>query len=176
MTPGSSTSYPLIGNLSKGVSSESANVVARWPSRKSLSEAQSLKPRPILSSGLRSAGIAKAPKATTGVSFSNWRRFIRLNFFSSMNDHPGECGSFLRAFMGFAEYGKVTAFQGRLQASDYAVPSFLGLSSRSHWSDDNQYFTLRRLKSSSLTSGIRISTNCSWVFRLSLYGVLRCHK
>src|SRR6266568_5532810 len=68
-----------MGNLLKGVSSESANVVARCPERKSLAEAQSLNPSPALRSGFCSCGMANAPNATTGASFSNSRRFMLLN-------------------------------------------------------------------------------------------------
>src|SRR6266576_1474447 len=74
-----------MGNFSKGVSSESAKVDARCPGRKSLPEAQSPKPSPALSSGVRNFGIANAPKATTGVSLSSSRRFIFLNLPSSIH-------------------------------------------------------------------------------------------
>src|SRR5207245_90095 len=42
-------------------------------------DAQSLKASPVLSSGFWSFGMAKAPSASTGLSFSSSRRFIRLN-------------------------------------------------------------------------------------------------
>src|SRR5258708_18253107 len=67
-------------NFSKGVSSELANVGAKWPERKSLAEAQSLKPSPVFRRFCCTFGIAKAPRASTGVSFSNSRRLILLNF------------------------------------------------------------------------------------------------
>src|SRR5436309_15119102 len=68
-----------MGNLLKGVSSESAKVGARWPERKSFEEAQSLKPSPVLRRGFCNFGIANAPSATTGASFSNSRRLMLLN-------------------------------------------------------------------------------------------------
>src|SRR5204862_6075767 len=85
-TSGSSMSYPLIGNFSKGVTSDSENVGARWPLRKSLAEAQSLKPRAALSNGACSLGIANAPRATTGVSFSNSRRVTLLHLRASIRE------------------------------------------------------------------------------------------
>src|ERR1700730_7540418 len=69
-----------MGNLLKGVSSESINVGARWPERKSFAEAQSLNPSPVLRSGFCSFGMANAPSATTGANFSNSRRLMLLNF------------------------------------------------------------------------------------------------
>src|SRR2546428_8201689 len=63
----------------KGVSSESSKVRAKWPERKSRAEAQSLKASPVLSSGICSFGMAKAPSASTGLSLSSSRRFMRLN-------------------------------------------------------------------------------------------------
>src|SRR5882762_3937110 len=74
-----------MGNFSKGVSSESAKVEARCPGRKSLAEAQSLNPSPALSSGVRSLGMANAPRAATGASLSSSRRFIFLNLPSSIH-------------------------------------------------------------------------------------------
>src|SRR6266481_3327481 len=68
-----------MGNLSKGVRSESAKVGARWLVRKSLAEAQSLMPRPALSSGSCKFGMANAPSARTGVSFNNSRRVTVAN-------------------------------------------------------------------------------------------------
>src|SRR5579864_2216365 len=68
-----------MGNLAKGVRSESANVGAKWPERNNLADAQSLKPRPALRSGFCSRGMAKAPSTTTGVSFNNSRRLMDLN-------------------------------------------------------------------------------------------------
>src|SRR5208283_4507092 len=75
-----------MGNLSKGVSSDSSNVGAKWPERKSRAEAQSLKPSPPLSSGVCSCGMAKAPSASTGVSFNNSRRLMALNLRLSVRD------------------------------------------------------------------------------------------
>src|SRR5947209_19496268 len=75
-----------MGNLLKGVSSESANVDARWPERKSLAEDQSLKPSPALRSGIRSSGTAKAPNATTGASLNNSRRLMLLNLRLSVRE------------------------------------------------------------------------------------------
>src|SRR5579863_580667 len=68
-----------MGNLAKGVRSESANVGAKWPERNSLADAQSLKPRPALRSGFCSRGMTKAPSTTAGVSFNNSRRLMVLN-------------------------------------------------------------------------------------------------
>jgi hypothetical protein len=68
-----------IGNLLNCVSSESAQVDAKWPERNSFAEVQSLKPSPVLSSGSRSLGMVNAPNATTGASFSNSRRVTLLN-------------------------------------------------------------------------------------------------
>src|SRR5579862_3721212 len=68
-----------MGNFSKGVRSVSANVGAKCPERNSVADAQSLKPRPALRSGLWSRGMAKAPSASTGVSFNNSRRLMVLN-------------------------------------------------------------------------------------------------
>src|SRR5579863_9077223 len=68
-----------MGNLAKGVRSESANVGAKWPERNNLADAQSLKPRPALRSGFCSRGMAKAPSTTAGVSFNNSRRLMVLN-------------------------------------------------------------------------------------------------
>src|ERR1700690_1685059 len=88
-----------MGNFSKGVNCESSKVVARCPRRKSVAEAQSLKPRPAFHSGVCSAGIANAPSATTGVRFRSSRRLMLLNFRllirESMNLSQGraqECG------------------------------------------------------------------------------------
>src|SRR5260370_718635 len=75
-----------MGNLLKGVSSESANVDAKWPERKSVAEAQSLKPSPAFRSGIRSFGIANAPSATTGASFNNSRRLMLLNLRLSIRE------------------------------------------------------------------------------------------
>src|SRR6266849_8184070 len=98
-----------MGNLLKGVSSESANVDARWPERKSLAEAQSLKPRPALRSGIRSFGTANAPSATTGASFNNSRRLLLLNLRLSVreliNVAPEESNT---TKMRFADWQKVT--------------------------------------------------------------------
>src|SRR5215468_3686436 len=77
-----------MGNFSKGVSSDSENSAARCPGRKSLAEVLSLKASPALSSGVRSFGIANAPKAITGVSLSSSRRLIRLNLLSSIEISP----------------------------------------------------------------------------------------
>src|SRR5580704_2745186 len=68
-----------MGNLLNGVSSESENVGARWPLRNSLADAQSLKPSPAFNNGACSLGIANAPSATSGVSFSSSRRFMARN-------------------------------------------------------------------------------------------------
>src|SRR5947209_15568763 len=68
-----------MGNFSNGVKSESANVGAKWPERKSLADVQSLKARPPLRSGFCSCGMAKAPSITTGVSFNNSRLLMVLN-------------------------------------------------------------------------------------------------
>src|SRR6516225_9686878 len=80
-----------MGNLLKGVSSESEKVVARWPERNNSFEAQSLNPSPVLSSDSCSLGMANAPSAITGVSFSSSRRLVLLNSLLSM-----------RGFMRFA--------------------------------------------------------------------------
>src|SRR5580704_11703937 len=82
-----------MGNLSKGVNSESANVGAGCPGRNNLPEAQSLKARPFLRSGSRSDGIANAPSAITGATFNNSRRLIFLNFRSSIRKTPHRDGS-----------------------------------------------------------------------------------
>ncbi len=73
--------------LIERVSSESANVGAKWPERKSLAEAQSLKPRPPLRSGFCNCGMAKAPSAITGVSFNNSRRLMVLNLRLSVREY-----------------------------------------------------------------------------------------
>src|SRR5438445_13217385 len=83
---GLSTSYSLTENLLKGVRADSGKVGARWPVRKSLAEAQSLKASPDFNRGFCNFGMAKAPSASTGVSFSNSRRFIALNLRSSVAD------------------------------------------------------------------------------------------
>src|SRR2546426_5006564 len=75
-----------MGNLSNGVRSESANVGARCPVRKSPAETQSLKPSPALSSGSWNFGTANAPSTNTGVSFSNSRRVTRWNLRSSVRE------------------------------------------------------------------------------------------
>src|SRR6266404_3751391 len=75
-----------MGNLSNGVRSESTNVGARCPVRKSPAETQSLKPSPALSSGSCNLGTANAPSANTGVSFSNSRRVTRWNLRSSVRE------------------------------------------------------------------------------------------
>src|SRR5215471_12783469 len=75
-----------MGNLSKGVRSESRKIGAKWPERNSVAEAQSLKPSPALRSGFWSCGIAKAPRASTGVSFSNSRRLRALNLRGSVGE------------------------------------------------------------------------------------------
>src|SRR5206468_5764274 len=95
---------------SKGATSASANVGARWPRRKRTPEAQSLNPRPALSNGVCSGGIANAPSATTGVSFSNSRRLIFLNFLRLMgSDTIQLCKEFtILPQMGFAGRVKVT--------------------------------------------------------------------
>src|SRR5260370_22052486 len=97
-----------MGNLLKGVSSESANVDAKWPERKSVAEAQSLKPSPAFRSGIRSFGIANAPSATTGASFNNSRRLMLLNLRLSIreliNGVPEESDM---TQMRFAEWQKV---------------------------------------------------------------------
>src|SRR6266704_5752841 len=85
-----------MGNSSKGVRSDFANVEARCPGRKNLPDAQSLNARPSLSSGSRSFGIAKPPRATRGASFKSSRRFIFLNLRSSIRElrnfwKPKEC-------------------------------------------------------------------------------------
>src|ERR1700693_1253896 len=67
-----------MGNFSKGVRSESANVGAKWPERNSAADAQSLKRRPPLRSGFCSWGTAKAPSTTAGASFNNSRRLMLL--------------------------------------------------------------------------------------------------
>src|SRR5215471_1304298 len=83
-----------MGNLSKGVRSESRKIGAKWPERNSLAEAQSLKPSPALRSGFWSRGIAKAPNASTGVSFSNSRRFRALNLRGSVREDIAlRCGT-----------------------------------------------------------------------------------
>src|SRR5437660_6448243 len=101
-----------MGNLLKGVSSESANVDARWPERKSPAEAQSLKPSPALRSGIRSFGTANAPRATTGASFNNSRRLMLLNLRLSirklMNVAAEESDT---TQMRFAEWQKVTGYR-----------------------------------------------------------------
>src|SRR5215467_3090950 len=73
-----------MGNLANGVRSESSNVGAKCPARKSLAEAQSLKPSPAFRSGFWKRGIAKAPKATRGVNFRSSRRLMDLNLRGSM--------------------------------------------------------------------------------------------
>src|SRR5438132_1318392 len=75
-----------MGNLSKGVRSAVANVGARWRDRKSLAEAQSLKARPVLSRGACNFGMAKAPRATIGVSFKSSRRLMLLNLRLSIGE------------------------------------------------------------------------------------------
>src|SRR5580704_7778408 len=102
-----------MGNLAKGVRSESANVGAKWPERNNLADAQSLKPRPALRSGFCSRGMAKAPSTTAGVSFNNSRRLIVLNLRLSV---CGFIGGFLardkRTQMRFANQQKVTTDSG----------------------------------------------------------------
>src|SRR5579864_5212846 len=98
-----------MGNLAKGVRSESANVGAKWPDRNNLADAQSLKPRPALRSGFCICGMANAPSTTAGVSFNNSRRLMVLNLRLSVR---GFIGAFLagdkRTQMGFANQQKVT--------------------------------------------------------------------
>src|SRR5215469_714915 len=76
-----------MGNFANGVRSESENVVAKCPERNITLEAQSLNPSPARSNGFWTAGMANAPNATTGVSFSSSRRFMLLNLRSST---PGD--------------------------------------------------------------------------------------
>ena len=98
-----------MGNLAKGVRSESANVGAKWPERNNRADVQSLKPRPALRSGFCSCGMAKAPSTTTGVSFNNSRRLMVLNLRLSVR---GFIGAFLaggeRTQIRFANQRKVT--------------------------------------------------------------------
>src|SRR5579863_513269 len=98
-----------MGNLAKGVRSESANVGAKWPERNNRADAQSLKPRPALRSGFCSCGMAKAPSTTAGVSFNNSRRLMVLNLRLSVR---GFISAFLagdrRTQMRFANQQKVT--------------------------------------------------------------------
>src|SRR5579864_423246 len=98
-----------MGNLAKGVRSESANVGAKWPERNNLADAKSLKPRPALRSGFCSRGMAKAPSTTTGVSFNNSRRLMDLNLRLSVR---GFIDAFLASDQGtqmrFGDQQKVT--------------------------------------------------------------------
>src|SRR5579864_6390681 len=98
-----------MGNLAKGVRSESANVGAQWPERNNLADAQSLKPRPASRSGFCSRGMAKAPSTTAGMSFNNSRRLMVLNLRLSVR---GFISAFLagdkRTQMRFANQQKVT--------------------------------------------------------------------
>ena len=91
-----------MGNLLKGVSSESEKVVAIWPERNKSPEAQSLNLSPVLSRGPCRPGMANAPSAITGVSFSSSRRLMLMNLFLSMRvvirvapgaQRPFECDS-----------------------------------------------------------------------------------
>src|ERR1700675_2297203 len=105
-----------MGNRSNGVRSESLKVVARCPGRNNFPEVQSLNARPCLRRGSRRLGIAKAPKAKTGATFSSSRRFIFLNFRSSI-PRGSASGRYTTRFrtkplVGFGAYGKVTGFQG----------------------------------------------------------------
>ena len=115
----------LMGNFSNGATSESAKVVARCRERNSRADAQSLKPRPVLSSGSRRGGMANAPTANTGASFNNSRRVTFLNLRESirasirvapasrrlsggrlaLRHYERQCNP----HMGFLEQGKVTA-------------------------------------------------------------------
>src|SRR5581483_11215932 len=72
-----------MGNFSNGVSSVSAKVGARWPRRKSLSDAQSLNPSPFFNKDSCTRGTAKIPKARTGATFSSSRRDRRANCLTS---------------------------------------------------------------------------------------------
>src|SRR6516225_7663890 len=80
-----------MGNFAKGATSESENVVAWWPGRNNLPETQSLKPKPAFSRGSWNLGRANAPSATSGVSFSNSRRFMLLNLRSSIREFVTLC-------------------------------------------------------------------------------------
>src|SRR5262249_31355574 len=75
-----------MGNLSKGVRSESGRVGARCAERESFAEAQSLNPSPALRSAACSLGMVNAPRATTGVSFNNSRRLRALNLRTSVRE------------------------------------------------------------------------------------------
>src|SRR5215831_1262033 len=98
-----------MGNLSKGVTSESVNVDARCPDRNSLAEAQSLKPSPALSRGPCSLGIANAPSAITGVSLSNSPRVTDLNSRPSIRGFIGRSLAVrYRTQIGFGSQLKVT--------------------------------------------------------------------
>src|SRR5208282_2831483 len=70
-------------NFAKGISSELSKVVAMWPERKSRAEVQSLNPSPCFSNLSCKLGMAKAPRASTGVSLSSSRRLTCRNFLSS---------------------------------------------------------------------------------------------
>src|ERR1700688_4676698 len=98
-----------MGNLAKGVRSESANVGAEWPERNNRADDQSLKPRPALRSGFCSRGMAKTPSTTAGVSFNNSRRLMVLNLRLSVRAF---ISAFLagdkRTLMRFANQQKVT--------------------------------------------------------------------
>src|ERR1700733_13463901 len=106
-----------VGNLSKGVTSESAKVGATCPDRKSLADIQSLKPRPALSSGVCSRGIANAPSAITGVSFSNSRRVRDLNLRPSIREF---IDARIEHSIGFAGRLKVTS-PGWYQVPSHSV-------------------------------------------------------
>src|SRR5215469_18766108 len=87
-----------MGNLLNGVSSASENVGAKCRPRKIAAETQSLKPSPALSKGVCHLGTANAPSAITGVSFSNSRRFMRLNL--SLSVFKAIKAAFARGFPG----------------------------------------------------------------------------
>src|SRR5208337_829398 len=101
-----------MGNLLNGATSESANVGARWPVRNIFADAQSLNPRPARNSDFWNGGMAKAPSARTGVSFSNSRRLMRLNLrLSVLVTRTLPVGEVPYILIGFMPSNKVTTFR-----------------------------------------------------------------
>src|ERR1700688_3935628 len=98
-----------MGNFSKGVRSESANVGDKWPERNRAADAQSLKRKPPFRRGFCSCGTTKAPSTTAGASFNNSRLLMVLNLRLSVR---GFISAFLagdkRTLMRFANQQKVT--------------------------------------------------------------------
>jgi hypothetical protein len=69
-------SAPRSAADSRGTTSPSGNVGARWVGRNSARDISSLKFTPAERSGSRRAGTANAPRTSTGLSFSSSRRVV----------------------------------------------------------------------------------------------------